>query len=239
MEQKNEIEVFGTITKKETLFTIDDKVESGNLIFEALQPFPGYYHDTPYDIKPIYMYMALQKHYPLENILRANQGVEKVFDEKFDAGKGFIRIYDVEYNVLRVRHLNRYDLIGALQKAYSLHGINFLSKNKKNLKEKARIKVVKFFSLEEIDPGIYLDKKEKFHAYIEIPESYEWDEFNELTNRVKYNWEESKFDAAVGAFYHQGRLREFVRIYSNKLSPEYLRQLKKLYLEKMKVDIEL
>jgi len=234
MEQRNDMEVFGTITKRETVFTINDKVEPGTLVFEALEPFPGYYHETPFDSKPIYMYIVLQEHYPLEKIIRATQEAEKGFDERFDAGKGFLRIYDVEYNVLRVRHLNRYDLIGALQKAYCENGIHFSSKNKKNLKEKAQIKVVKFFSLEEIDGGIYVDKKEKFHAYIEIPKNYEWDEFNDLTNRVKYNWEESNFDAAMGAFYHRGRLHEFVRIYSNKISLDYLQQLKKLYLEKMK-----
>ncbi|WP_299578928.1 hypothetical protein [uncultured Sunxiuqinia sp.] len=235
MEQKNTIEVFGTINKRETVFTIDDKVEPGTLVFESLEPFPGYYHETPFDTKPIYMYIALQEHYPLETIIRATQEVEKDFDEKFDAGKGFLTMYDTTYNVLRVRHLNRYDLIGALQKAYAANGIQFLTKNRKNLKEKANIKVVKFFSLEEIDPGIYLDLKEEFHAYIELPAHYTWEEFDALSNRVKYNWSESKFDAAVGAFYHKGRLREFVRIYSNKLSLEYLQQLKKLYLEKVKL----
>lgn len=234
MEQKNVIEVFGTLNKRETVFTIDDKIEPRTLVFEALEPFPGYYHETPSDTKPIYMYIALQEHYPLEKIIRATQEVEKVFDEKFDSGKGFLTIYDTTYNVLRVRHLNRYDLIGTFQKAYSDNGIQFLNKTKKNLKEKADIKVVKFLSLEEIDTGIYLDKKERFHAYIELPAYCDFDEFNALSNRVKYNWEESKFDAAVGAFYYQGKLREFVRIYSNKLSLEYLQKLKRLYLSKMK-----
>ena len=234
MEQKNDIEVFGTIHKRETVFTIDDKVEPGTLVFEALEPFPGYYHETPFDTKPIYMYIALQEHYPLENIIRATERVEKVFDEKFDAGKGFLQIYNTSYNVLRVRHLNRYDLIGTLQKAYSDNGIHFSNKNKKSLKEKAQIKVVKFFNLKEIDEGIYLDNKEQFHAYIELPEFCEWNDFNDLSNRVKYNWQESKFDAAMGSFYYKGRLREFVRIYSNKISIGYLQKLKKLYIEKMK-----
>ena len=234
MEKKNEIEVFGTITKRETVFTIDDKVEPGTMVFEALEPFPGYYHETPFDTKPIYMYIALQEPYPLEEIIRATQNVEKVFDEKFDAGKGLLRIYNTVYGVLRVRHLKRYDLVGALQRAYSENGIHFATKSKKGLKEQAQIKVIKFFQLEEIDYGVYLDKKEDFHAYIELPAFLQWEDFNDLTNRVKYNWQESKFDAAAGAFYHQGRLHEFVRIYSNKLDLEYLQQLKKLYFEKMK-----
>jgi pantothenate kinase-related protein Tda10 len=67
-----------------------------------------------------------------------------------------------------------------------------------------------------------------------LPKELNWDDFNALTNRVKYNWEESKFDAAVGAFMHNGQLHEFVRVYSNKLTKEYLEALRKLYLEKLK-----
>ncbi len=234
MELKKAIEVFGTIQKQETVMSIDDKVQTGTLVFEALEPFPGYYHETPFDVNPIYMYLALQQQYPLMDIIRATLKVEKVFDEKFDAGKGFVQIVESTYNVLRVRHLNRYDLIGKLQSAYNDQGIHFMHKAKRGLEATAQIRVVKFFNLTPIDEGIYMDNKEENHAYIVLPCEIAWDDFNALTNRVKYNWDGSKFDAAVGAFMHNGSLHEFVRIYSNKLSLEYLQGLKKLYYEKMK-----
>jgi hypothetical protein len=180
------------------------------------------------------MYLALQEQYPLIDIIRATQKVEKVFNEKFDAGKGFIHFVDTSYNVLRVRHLNRYDLIGDLQNAYNDQGIRFMMKTKRGFEGVAQIKVVKFFNLTPLEEGIYLDNKEENHAYIELPKELNWDDFNALTNRVKYNWEESKFDAAVGAFMHNGQLHEFVRVYSNKLTKEYLEALRKLYLEKLK-----
>ena len=231
------MEVFGTITKQETVLTIDDKVLGGTLVFEALAPFPGYYHEAHLSTVPRYMYLALSEQYPLVDVIRATEKVEKVFDETFDAGKGFLRFYDERYNVLRVRHLQRYDMIGKLQQAYQDNGIFFLHKMKKGLEEPAQIKIVKFFHLNQIDEGIYLDQKEEFHAYLEIPKEYCWEEFNDLTNRVKYNWEESKFDAAIGAFYYQGQLHEFVRIYSNKLNLAYLRELRKLYIEKTQVSL--
>jgi hypothetical protein len=234
MEPTNAIEVFGTIRKQETVLTIDDKVQTGTLVFEALEPFPGYYHETPFGTNPVYMYLALQEQYPLIDIIRATQKVEKVFNEKFDAGKGFIHFVDTSYNVLRVRHLNRYDLIGDLQNAYNDQGIRFMMKTKRGFEGVAQIKVVKFFNLTPLEEGIYLDNKEENHAYIELPKELNWDDFNALTNRVKYNWEESKFDAAVGAFMHNGQLHEFVRVYSNKLTKEYLEALRKLYLEKLK-----
>ncbi|PTN10598.1 hypothetical protein [Mangrovibacterium marinum] len=234
MESTNAIEVFGTIRKQETLLTIDDKVQTGTLVFEALEPFPGYYHETPFGTNPVYMYLALQQQYPLIDMIRATQKVEKDFNEKFDAGKGFVNFVDTSYNVLRIRHLNRYDLIGDLQNAYNSHGIHFMMKTKRGFEGVAQIKVVKFFNLTPLAEGIYLDNKEENHAYIELPKELNWDDFNALSNRVKYNWEESKFDAAVGAFMHKGQLHEFVRIYSNKLTLDYLEALRQLYLEKMK-----
>ena len=234
MEHKNAIEVFGVIDKLETVLSIDRKVLPGSLVFEAIAPFPGYYHEAPHTTKPVYLYLALQERHNLIDLIRITEQVEKAFGERFDAGMAFIKIYNDTYTVLRIRHLNRYDLIGDLQKLYQEHGIMFLQKTKKGLDEEAHIRVIKFFNLAPLDEGIYLDSHEEFHAYLEIPRRHEWDEFNDLTNRVKYNWEESKFDAAMGAFYHEGRLHEFVRIYSNKLSPDYLKGLHRLYLRKIK-----
>ncbi len=234
MNKENKLEVFGTLSKEEPVLTISDRIVPGTLVFEALAPFPGYYNDSPLATKPIYMYLALQEQYTLVDILRATEKVEKVFDNKFEAGKGFLQIYDQKYHVLRVRHLEHYDLIGKLQEAYQDQGIFPLKKTRKGLEEPAQIRVIKFFNLTKIDDGIYLDNKEDFHAYLEVPQGHSWEGFNELTNRVKYNWVESKFDAALGAFYHNGKLHEFIRIYSNKLNLPYLQELRKLYLEKLK-----
>lgn len=234
MEPQNAVEVFGTITKYETVLTITDKVLPGSLVFEAIAPFPGYYHEEPDCAKPVYMYLALHRQYPLMDMIRATEKVEKTLGERFDAGKGSLKIYNDEYDVLRVRHLNRYDLIGTLQQGYQEQGIYFLQKTMRGFEETVRIRVVKFFSMKEIDNGIYLDAKEDFHAYFEIPKHYEWEDFNDLTQKVKYNWDGSKFDAAMGAFHYNGQLHEFVRVYSNNLSLRYLQQLRKLYLQKIR-----
>lgn len=234
MEQNKRFEVFGTLTKTETVFTIDHKIIPGTLVFEALKPFLDYYSDSPESIKPVYMYLALEEQYTLEDILRASQKVQLEFDIKFDAGKGFLQVYDERYNVLRIRHLKNYDLVEKLQRSYNENGIHFLHKSKKYKDELVKIKIVKFFVFLEIAESIYLDKREKKFAYLKIPRHLSWDEFEILNNKVKYNWIESKFDAAKGAFYYGGELHEVVRIYSDKIGPEYLQKLRKVYLEKMK-----
>jgi hypothetical protein len=144
-----------------------------------------------------------------------------------------MKIHDQRYDVLRVRHLKDYDLLEKLQRSFEEKGFHFLRKSKKYKNEAVEIRIIKFFSLEEVGDKIYLDKREKNHAYIEIPEHLKWDEFEAINNKVKYNWVESKFDAAKGAFYFEGQLHEVVRIYSDKIGPEYLHELRKLYVEKM------
>ncbi|HEY3370396.1 MAG TPA: hypothetical protein VGK10_06070 [Prolixibacteraceae bacterium] len=234
MEQDKRFEVFGTLTKTETIFTIDHKIMPGTLVFEALRPFPGYYSDSPTSVKPVYLYLALEEQFTLIDIIRASQKVQLEFDSPFDAGKGFVEIYNEKFNVLRIRHLKDYDLLEKLQQSYTENGIRFLRKSKKLKDQLVKISIIKFFSLQEIADGIFLDRREKYHAYIEIPRYLKSEEFDEVTNKVKYNWVESKFDAAKAVFYHEGRLLEAVRIYSNKIEPEYLKDLHKLYLEKMK-----
>lgn len=234
MEQNKRFEVFGTLSKTETVFTIDHKIMPGTLVFEALRPFPGYYSDSPQSAKPVYLYLALEEQFTLIDIIRASQKVQLEFNSPFDAGKGFMEVHNEKYNVLRIRHLRDYDLLEKLQQSFTDNGIRFLRKSKKLNDEKVKISIIKFFSLEEIAEGIFLDRREKNHAYIKIPQYLNWDQFDTVSNKVKYNWVESKFDAAKAVFYHEGELHEVVRIYSNKIGPEYLKELRKLYLDKMK-----
>lgn len=233
MEANKRFEVFGTLTKTETIFTIDQKILPGTLVFEALKPFPGYYSDSPTGAKPVYLYLALEEQYTLEDVLRATQKIQLEFDIRFDAGKGFLQVFDTKYNVLRVRHLKDYNLLEKLQRSFSENGIHFLHKAKKYKDELVKIRIIKFFDLEEIAEKIYLDKREQNHAYFEIPRHLSWEEFEALTSKVKHNWMESKFDAVMGAFYYDGGLHEVVRIYSDQIGTEYLQELRKLYLSKM------
>ncbi|MDX9883614.1 MAG: hypothetical protein RBS73_16255 [Prolixibacteraceae bacterium] len=234
MEQRKEIEVFGTLTKTEKVFTIDKKVAAGSLVFEALEPFPGYYHQTPFDTKPVYLYLALEENYPLEDVIRISQKIQPYFEKRFDAGKGFLKVVNEKYNVLRIRHLNDYDMVEQVQLSFAENGIRYLHRQKKNFEAEAYIKVVKFLNLQYLDQGIWLDMRENFHGYIELPEKLSWDEFKEVTLSVKYNWDGSKFDAAKGAFYYQGKLHEFIRVYSTKIGTDYLKELRKVYHEKLK-----
>ncbi|HDR52369.1 MAG TPA: hypothetical protein ENN90_12225, partial [Mariniphaga anaerophila] len=80
MEQNKKMEVFSNLTKQITIVSVEEKVLPGSLVFEALNQFPGYYHETPTKPQPIYIYLVLDRQYPLEEVLRATQNIEKEYD---------------------------------------------------------------------------------------------------------------------------------------------------------------
>jgi hypothetical protein len=122
-----------------------------------------------------------------------------------------------------------------IQEAYASQGIGLLMSHKKQGFYDAKVRIVKFLSLLDVGNGVYLDAKENFFGYIEIPKFLTWKEFYNVTTQVRYNWEGSEFDAAYGSFYYEGRLREMIRIYSHKLNEKYLADLRSLYVEKIKL----
>lgn len=234
MKDSNKMEVFGNLTKYDTVVAIDEKIVPGSLVFDSLNPFPGYYHETPMEGRPIYIYLVLDKQYPLEEVLRATQNIEKEYEWKFNAGKGYMRIGSEFLNVIRVRHLPELDLVEKIQEAYMKHGIRFLMSKKIRGKIEAEVKIVKFLLLKQLGEGLYIDMSEPTFGYIEIPKYLHREAFLKVSMDVKYNWLGHEYDAASGSFYKDGKLFEIVRILSNKIDKNYLEDLRKLYLEKIR-----
>lgn len=234
MKENKRIEVFSNLTKYDTVVPIEEKVLSGSLVFDSLNPFPGYYHETPMTIRPIYVYLVLDKQYPLEEVIRATKNIEMEYKWNFDAGKGYMRIGSEFLNVIRVRHLPELDLLEKIQEAYIKQGIQFLMNKKLKGKLEAEVKIVKFITLVQLGEGIFVEAFENSFGYIEIPKYLHREAFVKVTMDVKYNWEGHEFDAASGSFYKDGKLFEVVRIRSDKNDAEYLGQIRKLYLEKIR-----
>ncbi len=234
MKESKIMEVFGNLTKYDMVVAIDEKILPGSLVFDSLNPFPGYYHETPLNVKPIYIYLVLEKQHPLEEIIRATQNIEQQYKWKFNAGKGYMRIGSEFLNVIRVRHLPELDLVEKIQEAYLNQGIRFLMNKKIKGKIEAEVKIVKFLALKQLAEGVYVDTYETNFGYIEIPKYLHREAFVKVSMDVKYNWLGHEYDAAAGSFYKDGKLYEVVRILSNKIDADYLTQIRKLYLEKIR-----
>lgn len=234
MGNNKRMEVFVNLTKSDTVVAIDEKVLPGSLVFDSLNPFPGYYHETPTSSRPIYIYLVLAHQYPLEEIIRATQNIEKEYDWNFDAGKGYMTIGSEFLNVIRVRHLPEIDMVVKVQEAYEKQGIYFLKNKTLKGRLEASVKIVKFLNLEQIGEGIYINAEDSTFAYIEIPKYLNQAAFSKVSMDVKYNWEGHEYDAACASFYNEGKLYEVVRIRSDKMDVEYLDKIKKLFAVKIR-----
>jgi len=234
MGNNKKMEVFINLTKNDTVVAIDGNILQGSLVFDSLNPFPGYYHETPTSSRPIYIYMVLNRQYPLEEIIRATQNIEKEYGWDFDAGKGYMTIGSEFLNVIRMRHLPQIDLIEKIQDAFLKQGISFLMNKKLKGQLETSVKIVKFSKLEEVGEGVYVSADEPTFGYVEISKYLRSDIFSKVSMDVKYNWEGHEFDAAAGSFYNDGKLYEVVRIRSNKIDTEYLTAIRKLFVEKIR-----
>jgi hypothetical protein len=235
MEENKNMEVFANLTKNVTIVSVEDKVLKGSLVFEALNQFPGYYHEGPMQGQPFYIYLVLDRQYPLEEILRATQNIEKEYNDwSFDSGKGYMHIGSQMLNVIRLRHLPEIDLVEKIQDAYIKQGVFFLMNKRLKGKLEAEVKIVKFLILDKLSEGVYVETHDHDFGYIEIPKYLKQDAFMKVSMDVKYNWDGHEFDAASGSFFKEGKLTEFIRIFSNKIDEAYLSGLRNLYLEKIR-----
>ncbi len=234
MGNNKTMEVFINLTKNDSVVAIDENILSGSLVFDSLNPFPGYYHETPVSSGQVYIYMVLNRQYPLEEIIRATQNIEKEYGWDFDAGKGYMTIGSEFLNVIRMRHLPQIDMVEKIQDAYQKQGVNFLMNKKLKGKLNTTVKIVKFSTLNEHGEGIYISADEPTFGYIEIPKYLNGTVFSKVSMDVKYNWEGHEFDAAACSFYNSGKLYEVVRIRSDKIDTDYLAAIRKLYLEKIR-----
>ena len=234
MENKNFCEFFGTLEKLEEFTTLNHNIVPGSLVFESLSPFWGYYNEDPKDYCPLYIYLIINRTYEIFDVVRSFQNVKKVLNFDLDVAKAFVKFNDRHYNALRVRHLSGYDHLREIQEAFINEGISPLIATDNQKRVMAHVTLKKLFCLIHVNDDIYLDGCEANHAYLVMPKRLTFDQFADLTQKVRNNWLESKFDAALGYFIRRGEIVEIIRIYSEKLDLEYLEGIRKLYLQKLK-----
>lgn len=233
---KNNIETVGTISKKETLASLEEGFCNGALIIESKFPFPGYYHDTVPDkdvLNPTSVYLITKKVHDAESIMRINHAVKKPFKKRFDATIGEITVFNETRPCIRVKLLDDYKYLPELVDLYRDQGIQFL-KYRKVKPYYGLIKISKYFVLESPEPGLYTDVEDPEMCYFQLPEQIKWNHFEKITLSLKRNIDDNKFDAAIGTIFRKNCLVDVVRIYATNMTGEKLKYLKKRYFEAIK-----
>jgi hypothetical protein len=225
------IETLGTIQKEETLATLHYKIIPNTLVLETQEPYPGYLHHDPKVHNPKSIFMVTKSRYTIEQIVRAAQEIKNYEGIDFDAVPARISFRNDDLFSIRLKDVDNYEIVENLQNLFIKEGIKFTKQ--KDIKSKAIILVNKFFTLDQIHEDVFTDKNDKNFAYIMIPRKLTWRLFENVTNMVKNNWDLNDFDAAQGTIFRNGRLYDFIRIYSEDFNPDYLESIKKKYLREI------
>jgi len=114
MENKNDkniIETFGTIKKKEILASLEEEFCNGALVLESKFPFPGYYHNTIPDqevLDPGSIFLMTKKVHQDEDIMRLTHKIKKSFKKRFDATAGKLVVFNETRPCIRIKSLKDY-----------------------------------------------------------------------------------------------------------------------------------
>jgi len=233
---KNNIETFGTISKKETIASLEEDFCGGALILESVYPFPGYYHATIPDtgeMNPRSVYLITKKVHQADDIMRINHEIKKAFRKKFDATIGEVVVFNESRPCIRVKFLENFNSIPELVELYRKNGIQFL-KYRRVKPYYGLIKIRKYFVLQSPEPGYYTDVEEPQMCYMQIPGQLKWKTFEKITIDLKRNLDDNKFDAAIGTIFRKNCIVDVVRIYDEHIVKDKSQLLKKKYVDAVK-----
>lgn len=228
--QARSFETIGYVFKVEDLMPVKYHVMENTTVLESREPFPGYHgKNLPTAPKPRNIYLLTREELSFEDIARISRDLKPCFPHRFNGTPAEIEISAKVYPSIRIKFLESFELITALQGCYQDAGIRF--RKAINLDGTAKIKVHRYFLVEEEVPGIYRDLLEDEQYYIEVPEKLEWDNFKVITRQVKNNVDNCNFDAALGMMYRLEGPVELVRIWDRDKTLERIIVLREKYLE--------
>lgn len=232
MKLQETIETLGRIIKVETLSSIDYNILPNTLVMENSEPFPGYFgHDIPKDSVPRSIFIITDKKYNRVTLSRIIGELKKETGFACDATTGFIRIYTKKYHCIRLNGLSCFDHIARIQALLKDSGIKF-AKSKK-IHESGRIVLNKYFKIIEVDDGLFKNLVQTEQYFIMIPRKLKWNQFYDITMKIKHNIDNKIFDAAIGYMYRENMIMDFIRIYDKDQSPERMKKIRDMYLHEI------
>ncbi len=238
MSTKSIIESVGYIMKKERVASYNPAKETGVMVLEDIAPFTGYYEffnipKSEEEVSERSVFLVLKSN----SVTRMFEDaiVRKTVEIKNRNPK--FRDFDVaiaELNVLNetmvaIRVLtDKLNLLPEIIEEYQKQGVVF-AKYRTIEDNNSRIKVLKWMEMEVKDAGIFTAMDIPDTYYLELPCHLTWEQFEEITVKIKNNLESVHFDAAQAALYSKDGFNDFVRVFDRESDLEYLRMLKAKY----------
>lgn len=234
MENHSSVSTIGYLLKREELASLATDLKLSELILEDLDQFPGLYDHyfvpgNEKEMLPRSLFFVLREY----DVCQEDAFIRKVKRIKaetgivFDAVLGNVIVYNKVTPCIRV-YMDNYNELPALLESLKKNEFKFQSAQ--HIKPyQSIIKLRKFFNLEQLDQGIYKDRDQKGHWYVEVPRFISWDDFEKVTPVVRNNITFKQYDAAQAAIYKDRGIIELVRIFSLSATVEDCKLIKNKY----------
>jgi len=201
-------------------------------VIDVPDPYKSYYSRFTDVNSPTSIIFVTKTPASFEKILRATKKINKKYDLQLRGGKCEVAVNSRKLNGIRVKGINRYNKIEQIQKYYLEEGFEF-AKTETFTEKDSLIRINRFFTIKEMDKGIYQSQTEEDIFYVEVPTHISWDAFKAITFEIKNNIIDKNYDIAKGIFYVNGGITEMLRIIKPKATLEMLLNIQKRYIEKL------
>ena len=226
MATSNVLSGSGSITKREYVRNAKIRSLKKYMILESADPFPeAHVRHKSHFVK--FYYLPILSDRLDQDIKIAAHSAEGQIGGDLASALGDITIGDQTYHAIRLRNVETSQL-PLLVKAYEYAGIKMMPSGQ-SVHDHALIRIDKFFHLEEIEEGIFVDLDDQQIGYLEIEGEMDWDKLETLTQKVKLQTQHSNFDRALGHFSKHGEDINVIRIYAPDMDEEVIREISKTF----------
>jgi hypothetical protein len=227
MDTNREIKVCGSVVKEESLIPVEYNILEGTCIAEANSPYSNYYGNVPKLATPNSIFLFTKHSYSLEEVLRFAQNIDSCYMTNVNVAAASLEFGHDKYSAIRIKYFPDYDHIHLLQSCFINEGVEFIKKV--HMSKFALLKIHKCFVLEELEEGIYIDKKEKHRGYIAIPKHIDQKYFLTKLSEIRNNNDCALLDAVLAAMIIDSKATDMLRIYSEKVNLELLKCVKEKF----------
>ena len=221
------LEYIGKIIKQENIDTVDENKIPRTFVINVPNAYDSYYSRFTDINKPDSIIFVTKTPNSFEKTLRVTASINKKYGAKCE-----VQIGSRKLNGIRVKGINRYPEIAAIQEYYAAEGYEF-ARSEKFKETDSLIRINRFFNIEKLDEGIFKSNKEEDTYYVTIPKYMTWEEFRTITFEIKNNISDKNYDIAKGVVYIYGGVKEFLRIVKPKATTEGLIKIRQKYIDKL------
>ncbi len=227
---ENQLTTTGYVLKEEKVSALAGHIVKNTFVININHPFPGYYGQAMVEQSvPRSIIFVTKKEHSWESILRAKKRINSYLELNVDITKSKVSMWNRKFEGIRAKGFSDYSEIEPVQKALIQEGFAMAKSRRMGEAEEALINLKKFFYLDPIEEGIFLDHVRKEMSYVLLDRHVNWEVFRKVTEMVKNNISDSSFDIANGAFYMNDGIVDMVRIFKPQSNPDLLREIQTLY----------